>query len=134
MDRTGIVLALRGALRIGHRAQAVSYKPHPPAATTLFDAPVRFTYRSRKYAGRMPQLCRRIAGPEEGYGPGYLPRENRSKDGNIGYEPAAKSDRKQGNNFRRRLIATPLQAGSALQPSIHATQPLRHLEPMSYVS
>jgi hypothetical protein len=81
----------------------------------------------------MPQLRRRTAGPEAGCEREYPLRANRSDDGNIGYEPAAKSDRKQGNNSPHRLIATPLQAGSALQPSIHATQPLRHLEPMSYV-
>ena len=73
----------------------------------------------------MPQLCRRTAEPEEGYGPGYLPRANRSDDGNIGYEPAAKSDRRWDNNFPPRLIATPLQAGSAQQPfnSCNTTSP-----------
>jgi hypothetical protein len=81
----------------------------------------------------MPQFRKRIAGPEAGYEREYPPKASRSDDGNIGYEPAAKPDHKQGNNSPRRLIAAPLPTSFAPQLSIHAAQPPRHREPMSYV-
>jgi hypothetical protein len=80
----------------------------------------------------MPQLRKRIAGPEAGYEREYPPRANHLDDGDIGYEPVAKPDRTWGNNSPPRRIATPLPTGLALQPSIHAAQPPRHLELMTY--
>ena len=81
----------------------------------------------------MPQLRKRIAGLEAGYQQEYLPTAGHSDDGSIGYESAAKPDRRWDNNSPGRWIATPLPTGFAPQPSIHAAQPPRHLEPMSYV-
>src|ERR1039458_4934009 len=58
---------------------------------------------------------------------------NRSVDGNICCELGVRSERKQDNNFPRRLIAIPSPAGLVPQPVLHAKQLLRHLELMCAV-
>src|ERR1019366_6946478 len=58
---------------------------------------------------------------------------NRSVDGNICCELGVRSERKQANNFPRRLIAIPSPAGLVPQPVLHAKQLLRHLELMCAV-